>query len=182
VAPAAAVAHDLLDWSASPRGTKGRVSSGKRLLLLAVYGASQRARDSECTKQMLRRKVTMAPRGLQRIPPRMNESQAAALAAYTTPEPPPPPPPHHTALGTMETLDGVGVPKSWQTGERPGDGAARPSCHLSPNVEEMWRSGAPIGTSRENSFAVTHEETRAIGAIFGASRLGSLQRRLPARL
>jgi hypothetical protein len=49
-----------------------------------------------------------------------------------------------------------------------------------------WRKcgdlGLPSGRARENSFAVTHEETRAIGAIFGASRLGSLQRRLPARL
>jgi hypothetical protein len=36
-------------------------------------------------------------------------NNGAPRAAYTTPEPPPP---HHTALGTIETLDGAGVPKS----------------------------------------------------------------------
>jgi hypothetical protein len=85
-------------WTGQPRLAVRRAESAleRDCCCWPCMGPSQRARDSECTKQMLRRKVTMAPRGLQRTPPRMNESQAAALAAYTTPEPPPFPPPHHT--------------------------------------------------------------------------------------
>jgi hypothetical protein len=125
-----AVAHDLVDWSALHRGTKGRVSSGR---------------------------------------PRLRRAQPLN---------------HHTAqhLEQWKHLIGLACPK---VGKPKKDQEMGPLGRRAIS-HRTWRKcgdlGLPSGRARKNSFAVTHEERRAIGAIVGASRLGSPPRRLPARL